>query len=95
MCFHSKQSKAATEVENRFKAKIDRISLFQPQESINGFEYPLTPIIIDEKPEIITHYNWGLIPSCSKEDAIKKFTLNARIETIDDKPSFRDSVNKR
>ncbi|GGC96686.1 DUF159 family protein [Flavobacterium lutivivi] len=95
MCFHSKQSKEATEVENRFNAKIDNIAIFKPQENINGFDYPLTPIIIDENPKIITHYNWGLIPSWSKDDEIKKFTLNARVETVDEKPSFRNSVNKR
>lgn len=95
MCFHSKQSKAATEVENRFDAKIDNIAIFKPQENINGFDFPLTPIIIDENPKIITHYNWGLIPSWSKDDEIKKFTLNARIETVEEKPSFRNSVNKR
>jgi len=95
MCFHSKQSKEATEVENRFDAKIDNIAIFKPQENINGFDYPSTPIILDENPKIITHYNWGLIPSWSKDDEIKKFTLNARIETVDDKPSFRNSVNKR
>lgn len=95
MCFHSKQTKLALEVENRFNAKIDNIDVFKPHENINGFEYPSTPVIIDEKPEIITHYNWGLIPSWSKDDEIKKFTLNARIETIDEKPSFKNSVNKR
>ena len=95
MCFHSKQTKLALEVENRFNAKIDNIDVFKPHENINGFEYPLTPVIIDEKPEIITHYNWGLIPHWSKDDEIKKFTLNARIETVDEKPSFRNSVNKR
>ncbi len=95
MCFHSKQSKAATEVQNRFKAKIDNISLFTPQENINGFNFPLTPIITDEAPEIITNYNWGLIPSWSQNEDIRKLTLNAKIETLDEKPSFRNSVNKR
>lgn len=95
MCFHSKQSREATEVENRFDAKIDNITIFKPQVNINGFDYPSTPIILDENPKIITHYNWGLIPSWSKDDEIKKFTLNARIETVDEKPSFRNSVNKR
>ncbi len=95
MCYHSKQSKRATIVESRFKATIDNITLFNPQETINGFEHPLTPIIIDENPKIITHYNWGLIPSWSKDEAIKKLTLNARIETIDEKPSFKNSLNKR
>jgi putative SOS response-associated peptidase YedK len=95
MCFHSKQTKLALEVENRFNAKIDDISKFKPQENINGFDFPLTPIITDEAPEIITHYNWGIIPSWSQNDDIKKLTLNAKIETLDEKPSFKNSVNKR
>lgn len=95
MCFFTKQTMLAPKVEKRFNAKVDDITLFHPQESINGFDFPLTPIITDAAPAIITHYNWGLIPSWSKEEAIKKYTLNARIETVDEKPSFRDSVNKR
>jgi putative SOS response-associated peptidase YedK len=95
MCFHSKQSKSATEVKNRFKAKINKPSLFSPQEDSNGFQFPLTPIITDEAPEIITHYNWGLIPSWSQNEDIRKVTLNARIETLEEKPSFKNSIKKR
>jgi putative SOS response-associated peptidase YedK len=95
MCFHSKQTKQALEVENRFNAKIDKKELFQSQENINGFNFAMNPIITDDKPSIIQHYNWGLIPSWAKDEDIKKMTLNARIETIDEKPSFRNSINKR
>lgn len=95
MCFHSKQTKLALEVENRFNASIERKELFQSQENINGFNFGKNPIITDEKPNIIQHYNWGFIPSWAKDDEIKKMTLNARIETIDEKPSFRNSINKR
>jgi putative SOS response-associated peptidase YedK len=95
MCFHSKQSKSAVQVENRFNAKIDALNLFQPQENINGFDFPLTPIITNENPKIITHYNWGLIPTWSTNDDIRKLTLNARIETIAEKPSFKNLINKR
>lgn len=95
MCFHSKQTKLALELENRFKAKIEKQELFQSQVKINGFEFPKTPIITDNKPNIIQHYNWGLIPSWAKDEDIKKMTLNARIETIDEKPSFINSINKR
>lgn len=95
MCFHSKQTKLALEVESRFKAKIDKLSEFKPQAHINGFDYPKTPIITDEAPEIITHYNWGLIPEWAKDDEIRRYTLNAKIETLSEKPSFRNSVNKR
>lgn len=95
MCFHSKQTKLALEVEARFNAKIDNIDVFKPQENINGFNFQKTPIIIDENPTTITHYNWGLIPAWAKDDEIKKMTLNAKIETIEEKPSFRNSINKR
>jgi len=95
MCFHSKQTKLALEVENRFNVKIEKKELFQSQENINGFEFPKTPIITDEKPTIIQYFNWGLIPSWSKDEEIKKLTLNARIETIEEKPSFKNIINKR
>lgn len=95
MCFHSKQSKTATELQNRFKATPDNALKFQPQNQINGFDFPETPVIIDEAPQIITHYNWGLIPAWAKDEEIQKYTLNARIETVNEKPSFKNSVNKR
>lgn len=95
MCFHSKQTKSALEVENRFKAKIDDLALFHPKENINGFTFPKTPIITDEKRKSIQHYHWGLIPSWSKDDDIQKMTLNARIETIEEKVAFKNSINKR
>jgi putative SOS response-associated peptidase YedK len=39
--------------------------------------------------------HWGLIPHWAKDDHIRKYTLNARIETIEEKVSFKDSVNNR
>ena len=95
MCFHSKQSKKAITVENRFDAKIEQMDNFETVDHINAFAHPKTPVIIDKEPSLIKHYNWGLIPSWAKDDEIKKFTINARIESINDKPSFKNSVNKR
>jgi putative SOS response-associated peptidase YedK len=95
MCFHSKQTKLALEVENRFNAKIDRLSEFKSQKYVNGFEFPKTPVIIDEHPDVITNFSWGLIPSWAKDPEIRKYTLNAKIETLNEKPSFRNSINKR
>ena len=95
MCFHSKQTILALSVQRRFDATIDNPVEFKPCAHINGFEYPKTPVIIDEKPNIITDYNWGLMPEWAKEEEIKKYTLNAKIETVNEKPSFKNSVNKR
>ena len=52
MCFHSKQTKLALEVENRFNAKIEKKELFQSQENINGFNFAKNPIITDENEYI-------------------------------------------
>lgn len=95
MCYQTKQSKLAKDLENRFKAKMNTPELLRPNATVNGFDFPLTPVIIDTNPELILHYNWGLIPTWAENDEIKKVTLNAKIETIDDKPSFKNSVNKR
>ena len=95
MCFHSKQTILALSVQSRFDATIDNPVEFKPSAHINSFEYPKTPVIIDEKPNIITHYNWGLIPAWAKDEEIKKYTLNVKIETVNEKPSFKNSVDKR
>lgn len=95
MCFHTIQTKLALQIEKRFKAKIKDKQEFAPHDHINGFEFPKTPIITTEYPEIIEHYNWGLIPHWAKNDDIKAITLNAKIETLTEKPSFRDAVTQR
>ncbi len=94
MCFHFKQSKTAQELKNRFNAGIEKNNNIEPA-IYNGFQFPKTPIITNKQPEIIQLYHWGLIPFWAKDDLIKKSTLNARIETIHEKPSFKNITNNR
>lgn len=94
MCFFSKISKDAQEVENRFNAKFDNAKDFKPA-FYNGFQFPKTPVIANNDLERIQLFQWGLIPTWAKDDSIKKFTLNAKIETLKEKPSFKNSINKR
>jgi putative SOS response-associated peptidase YedK len=42
----------------------------------------------------LDHVRWGLIPSWSKEVPTAPL-INARLETLADKPSFRDSLRSR
>ena len=95
MCFFTKQTKKATEIEFRFKAKFSDPDRFTPSEMINGFTFPETPVIASNNRNIIRHFNWGLIPEWSDDENIRKHTLNARIETLKEKPSFRDYVSNR
>jgi len=95
MCFYTQQTKKAVEVENRFNAKIKNKTLFNTSNVINGFSFPRTPIITNGDTSIIQHFQWGLIPFWAKDETIKKYTLNAKIETLHEKPSFRGAVKNR
>lgn len=64
-----------------------------------GFDHPGLPLIKYNPSFSVLPAFWGLIPGWARTlDQQKKIinnTLNARIETITEKPSFRNSVNNR
>lgn len=67
---------------------------------VSGYAHPNIPIYTSENPYHPKLQTWGLIPFWVKDEAsaisIKNKTLNARIESIFEKPSFRESAkNKR
>lgn len=67
---------------------------------VSGFQHPELLIYTNESPEIPVFSQWGLIPHWTKnEEDAKKYwnnTLNARGESLFDKPSFREAaVNQR
>lgn len=49
----------------------------------------------DAQQREFTMLHWGLIPSWAKDRKIGYRTINARAETVDNKPSFRSSFKKR
>ncbi len=65
----------------------------------NAFSIPYHPVIPNTEPRKIKEYSWGLIPFWVKtsKDAenIRTKTMNARADTIFDKPSFRYAIKKR
>jgi len=93
MCFYYQLSAKAQELESRYTKALPMDIVFESKTWVNAFEFPRMPIIIKEKPAI-QFYNWGLIPYWAKDDSIKKYTLNARIESLSEKPSFRDSISQ-
>jgi putative SOS response-associated peptidase YedK len=95
MCFHSKQSKAAQTIENKFNAKFENAKLYEPSLHYNGFDFPKTPIITNEDSSVIQMVNWGLLPHWANADFDKTNTLNARLESLNDKKSFRNITENR
>lgn len=95
MCYNTKQSKKPEQLEKRFKAKFEEPELFSPHNEIQGFTFPKTAIITNKTPDIIHQFQWGLIPEWSKNESIQQYTLNAKIETLTEKPSFKGVINQR
>ena len=52
-----------------------------------------SPILIYSNKRKIEHMRWGLIPSWAKDKAIGAKMINARGETLLEKPSFKNLVN--
>ena len=85
MCFHFKQTKT----EDSFKSQGIKGT---PLTGVyNGFVHPNVSCITEARPYDISNLSWGLIPEWSKTEEIKKYTLNARYETFNEKPSFKNA----
>ncbi|WP_339646945.1 SOS response-associated peptidase [uncultured Salegentibacter sp.] len=95
MCYRTKLNAKLSDIERTLEARFIEPDAYKPQQEINAFTFSKTPVISDENQGEIQMFNWGLIPFWAKDDKIKKMTLNAKIETISEKPSFRNSVKKR
>lgn len=100
MCFHyslkNRASKKNPTAESLFsQTEID----FENLSHVNGFAFPKMPVFLSAENSRAELLDWGLIPFWTKtpDDAMKvrAMTLNARAETVFEKPSFRESAMKR
>jgi len=66
---------------------------------VSGFAHPKLMVFTNDKPFEAQFFQWGLIPSWVKLKSAAKTlqnqTLNARAETIFDKPAFRHAAKER
>jgi putative SOS response-associated peptidase YedK len=78
------------ELEARFDATFDRE--FEPR--YNAAPRQSLPVITDEDSDTVRHLQWGLVPSWA-DDERDASHINARAETLAEKPSFRDAFHRR
>ena len=80
-------------IEEKFD--IRKISSeFQPDWNISPGQY-IPAVIHREGQNELVSFLWGLIPSWAKDPSIGHKMINARAETIQEKPSFRDAFKNR
>src|SRR5687767_360731 len=58
---------------------------------------PTQPVLVipNNHPDHFELFQWGLIPSWAKDPAIGNRMINARAETLAEKPSFRTALKRR
>lgn len=99
MCYHINFSKSKRQLEDRFKAEVlhGQLNIFFDNilPEYNGFSHPIMPIITNDNPAIIQPAEWGLLPSWAADRKFNNNTLNAKIETLKEKPSFKPYTSQR
>ncbi|WP_419033682.1 SOS response-associated peptidase, partial [Dysgonomonas gadei] len=98
MCFHNSMSAKAQKLASRYNLKTDIVEIYkeilEEQYHVNAFAHSLYPIVTDS--DELQAFNWGLIPSWAKTEEqakdIENMTINAKADTIFEKPSFRHSI---
>jgi len=96
MCYYTEVDYQEKRFRNHFKTKVGTDKFAELGLVIyNGFSLPEVPAIYGDAREVMDVGRWGLKPFWAKDDKIAMKTLNARIETIEEKPAFRASAKNR
>ena len=97
MCGRSSLTKTQKELEERFQANFysEDLERYNPLPNFNVAPTQLHPVITLQEPTVIHLYRWGLIPFWAKDMKIGAKMINARIETITEKPAFKQAFEKR
>lgn len=93
MCGRYGMFSSLQEIAERFRVKVPDFE-FHP--NYNAAPTQMLPVIISERDETkIELMKWGLIPSWAEDMSFGSKAINARAETITEKPSFRKAIKER
>jgi len=68
---------------------------FTPEPRYNIAPTQVVPVIVDRGERKMELLRWGLIPAWARDEKIGNRLINARAETLLQKPGFRDAYRKR
>jgi putative SOS response-associated peptidase YedK len=90
MCGRFVIDKSWEEVERHYNIDMHSVANFSALPDYNIPPAAFLPVVIKKSQEFeILNMKWGLIPSWSKDSNTAYNTINARIESIEQKPAFR------
>ncbi len=94
MCGRFTETAKPKQIEKEFSVKISDEKLFKPRYNIAPTQI-ISAVFEKDKTRIISGLKWGLIPHWSKDDSFASKLINARSETLAEKPSFRDAFKHK
>jgi putative SOS response-associated peptidase YedK len=83
-----------TEAVKRIFA-LDEVPELEPRYNISPTQSVPAVRAGEEGARVFAMLHWGLVPKWAKERAIGNRMINARSESVAEKPSFRDAFRKR
>ena len=97
MCGRGSLTKAKKELEKRFQATfyLEELERYDILPNFNVAPTHFHPVITNQNQAHFQFYKWGLVPFWAKEEKIGSKMINARIESITEKPAFRQAIQKR
>ncbi len=93
MCGRYTLTRSIKEIAEHFRARITGMN-FGPRFNVAPTQTLPVAILADEDIELRA-MRWGLVPSWAKEESIGNRMINARAETVAEKPSFRSSFKSQ
>jgi putative SOS response-associated peptidase YedK len=101
MCFTVNVNIVKEELEKRYGGELIDHDNYRPSYYYHAFSFPELPVVVRHPSgdNMLRPARWGLIPSWTgsvgEAEKIRKMTLNARSESILEKPAFADSFSRR
>jgi putative SOS response-associated peptidase YedK len=92
MCGRFSFSPLAKIIESRFDVKVDT-SRYNPR--YNSAPTQDLAVISNLSPGQVSFYRWGLIPFWAKDMSIGNKLINAKAETVNEKPSFKNPLKRK
>jgi putative SOS response-associated peptidase YedK len=90
MCGRYVNAAKKEQIRMEFQAKVSEAFSDKPRYNIAPAQM-IDVVLESEKERIISQLKWGLVPSWSKDASTSKGLINARAETLTEKPSFREA----
>jgi putative SOS response-associated peptidase YedK len=95
MCGRYSISKIQKTIEKALTDSLGATFTFDFSPVYNAAPSMDLPVIVNESPDRIVPYRWGLIPFWAKDEKIGYKMINARRETLLEKPSFKTAARKK